>query len=92
LNAETTSAIICFELSNLQVHIISFNIMNVNTLLAFLIALQDSNADVLNDVTLKQLRNKFILMNRQSEITSKDWENVQRKLTTVLENRTIGKC
>jgi hypothetical protein len=61
--------------------------MDTKTLLAFLLALPASNdAELANNSGLKQLCNKLELLNRKSEITPKDWENIQGKLTTILEN------
>lgn len=55
-------------------------------LLAFLLALPaGTDADLANDTALKQLRNKLKLIN-QSEITPKDWKNIQGKLQAILVN------
>ena len=63
--------------------------MNTKTLLAFLQALPAStDADLTNDSAIKQLRNKLVQVNQQSEIFPKDWENIQGKLTNILENNT----
>ncbi|MEK8021648.1 MAG: hypothetical protein VSS75_032635, partial [Candidatus Parabeggiatoa sp.] len=61
--------------------------MNTKTLLAFLQALR-ADADLKNDSAIKQLRNKLVQVNQQSEIFPKDWENIQGKLTNILENNT----
>ncbi|HAI70252.1 MAG TPA: hypothetical protein DCM38_12555 [Gammaproteobacteria bacterium] len=63
--------------------------MNTKTLLAFLQALPAStDANLTNDSAIKQLRNKLVQVNQQSEIFPKDWENIQGKLTNILENNT----
>lgn len=58
--------------------------MDTKTLLAFLLALPD--ADLANDYAIKQLRNKLIQVKQQAEISSQDWENIQGKLTNILED------
>ncbi len=60
--------------------------MNQKNLLAFYIALSSTDTNLVNDQDLKQLRNKLELLKQKSEITSQAWENIQTKLTTILEN------
>ncbi|MDM8559669.1 hypothetical protein [Candidatus Parabeggiatoa sp. HSG14] len=61
--------------------------MDTKTLLAFLLALPAStDTELANNSALKQLCNKLELLNRKSEITPKDWENIQGKLAAILES------
>ena len=60
--------------------------MDTKILLAFFLALPNAETDLANDPALKQLRNKLDQVNQKPEITPKDWENIQGKLTAILED------
>ncbi len=60
--------------------------MDTKILLAFFLALPNAETDLANDPALKQLRNKLDQVNQKPEITPKDWENIQGKLTAILKD------
>ncbi|MDM8566344.1 hypothetical protein QUF74_11940 [Candidatus Halobeggiatoa sp. HSG11] len=58
-------------------------------LLAFLIALQNTELNSVNEPNLKELSNELELLSKQTAIITEDWQNIQADMDDILTQHSL---